>query len=49
MCPACISGGVLMVSGVVSTGGVAALASKLLRKIRKLKSASSEANNTKEK
>jgi len=31
MCPACIASTALMVAGVMSTGGVAALAARLLR------------------
>jgi hypothetical protein len=42
MCPVCISGGAVVVSGMVSTAGVAALAAKLLHKVKKPKSESSK-------
>ena len=32
MCPACFASAALLITGVVSTGGVAAIATKLLRK-----------------
>jgi len=49
MCPVCIVSGALMVGGVVSGGGLTALAAKLVHARTKSKNASSSKPKTKEK
>lgn len=49
MCPVCLASGALLASGVVSTGGLTALAAKLVQVRTKPKNASSAKPNTKEK
>jgi hypothetical protein len=49
MCPVCIASGALMVGGVVSSGGLTALAAKLVQVRTKSKNASSVKAKTKEK
>ena len=48
MCPACIASTAVVVSGVVSTGGVAALAAKILRSNKSDKAKSEPAINSTE-
>jgi hypothetical protein len=49
MCPVCIVSGALMVGGVVSGGGLTALAAKLVHARTKSKNASISKQKTKEK
>jgi hypothetical protein len=48
MCPVCLASGALVASGVISTGGLTALAAKLVQRT-KSKNASSAKPKTKEK
>ena len=49
MCPACIASAALMVAGVMSTGGLTALAARLLHPKSNAPKISSETQNRKEK
>lgn len=49
MCPVCMASGALMVSGVVSTGGLTALAAKMAGLRRKTKKSKTEKSAEKEK
>jgi len=49
MCPACIASTALMVAGVMSTGGLTALAARLLHPKSSTGKVSSEGQNRKEK
>jgi hypothetical protein len=49
MCPACVAATALLVAGVVSTGGLTALAAKLLRSTDRAKRTSLGKTNRKEK
>jgi hypothetical protein len=49
MCPACIASAALMVAGVMSTGGLTALAAKLLHSKNSAERISSEEPKGKEK
>ena len=49
MCPACMASAALMVAGVMSTGGLTALAAKLLHSKNSAERISSKETKTKEK
>jgi hypothetical protein len=49
MCPACIASAALMISSVTSTGGLTALAAKLIRSKKKAERLLSEEPKEKEK